>query len=91
MGLHLAFWSDFEIRLFQLKLIETPSAHSFRYKGGFTETVPFQLSAHFFGIRVVLCELTEKSSAWLLWDQVFPLELAGNACRLFELFELQAG
>jgi len=58
---------DFEITLFQLKLTEMPSAHSFGKKCCFIETfLVFQPLAHSFGIRAVLWKLAGKPLDWLL-------------------------
>ena len=72
LSIHLAFQSDFEIRLFQLELTnlqpislasgaapgtDQPLAHSFRNKCLFIGTVLVQSLAHCFGTGAVLWEL----------------------------------
>ena len=64
---------DFETTLFQLKLTEMPSAHSFGKKCCFIETfLVFQPLVHSFGILAVLWKLAGKPLDWLL----YPLGLA---------------
>lgn len=53
--------SDFEMTLFQLKLVEKLLAYSFRNRGCFTKTRLVQLLGHPFGIGAVLWKLAGKT------------------------------